>query len=106
MKIKKNYWYSLLTANLVLVFVYLYLVNQMVLNIAEKENLERGSSALLATVARLESERTELSRRLTIDFAYSLGFEDAAGRTLFARRNDNSGLFSYVENKLMLENGF
>lgn len=103
---KKFYWYSLLMTNLVLVFAYLYLVNQVVLNIAEKENLERESSSLVATVAKLESRRTELSRQFTIDFAYSLGFEDAAGRTLFARRDNNPSLFSYVENNLTLENGF
>ncbi len=88
----------LIVTNLLLGLTYLFLVNQVVLNLSARENLEREAKRLETGVAELEANYAASAARLTIDYAHELGFVDAGPHTIYATRLGQPILVSYGHN--------
>ena len=92
-KFRRRLLFSFLAVNLLLATGYLYLVNNLVLTAAAYEHHQNESERLAAELALLESQFTKKAATITMDYAYSLGFEDATSRSLFAYRTPASSPF-------------
>ena len=77
-KFKKVTIWLLLLVNLVLGGGYTYAVNRTVFNVVATNKAEKALVAGYASVADLESEYISLSNKLTLDFAYARGYQDAS----------------------------
>lgn len=55
--------------------IYGYFVNATIVNIVERKVTEERAGELIAEIGNLESEYGSLRRRITYNYAYSLGFK-------------------------------
>ncbi|MEK7505268.1 MAG: hypothetical protein AAB589_03230 [Patescibacteria group bacterium] len=94
----KKLKFILITTNILASLGYLFLLNQVVLNLANRDKFDHQSSNLATEVAELETKYADLAGKLTLDHAYQLGFVDTAGQTLFATRLGRPILVSYGQN--------
>ncbi|MEK7552493.1 MAG: hypothetical protein AAB505_00060 [Patescibacteria group bacterium] len=62
---------------------YIYFVNSIVFNLADREKLGRARSSVTLEIGRLEMDYLSLARDLTIERAYAMGFEEAGPNTSF-----------------------
>ena len=65
--------------------LYVYLVNQTILNIVMRENVESEMVDLESKISELEFEYITLKNDINIDYAYSIGFVDVE-KVKFASR--------------------
>lgn len=65
--------------------VYLYLINSVVFNLVGRQRALDKLNERQIRVVGLETEYLALSNKVTLELARALGFQDAAGRVIFAR---------------------
>jgi len=72
---------------------YAYMVNQAVLNVVARENLEIKISELSSEVSKMEAKYIEMANQIDLNLAYQLGFEEAPAKKYVSRKS-NEGSFS------------
>lgn len=82
-KIKKSAILSLLLVNVVLIGGYIYGVNRTVFNVVASTKAEKALAQSAATSSDLESRYISLKNKITLDFAYAQGFQDASNQQVF-----------------------
>jgi hypothetical protein len=85
-RLSATLFWSLLSVLIVFVGAYGYIVNQTVWNAFNKDKAEEQIVALNSKLGDLEFQYMSLSNDISIEKAYELGFQNAAGKTLFASR--------------------
>jgi len=73
----------LILVNLVLAGGYTYSVNRTVFNVVATDKAEKALANNSASVADLESRYISLSNKLTLDFAYAQGYQDASDHQIY-----------------------
>lgn len=73
---EKKAFYILVGVIALFLVAYVYLVNQTVWNIVSRKNITKEISNVAGEVASLESSYMALSGSITLDHAYTLGFQD------------------------------
>lgn len=63
---------------------YIYFVNNFIFNVANRQALLRERERLELTISTFESQYLTITRTITIERAYALGFEEADVNTAFA----------------------
>lgn len=81
---------TMVAAVILLVGLYIYCVLVIVCDAAEREKDLSQTDELLSTVSTLETEYVNLSGKVTLDLAYSLGFMETGNRSGFALARPNS----------------
>lgn len=69
--------------------LYMFFVNQAVLNVVAREEIENDLASLNAKVSELEFEYISLKNSITIKYAYDRGFKDVTD-IAFAERSSGS----------------
>ena len=72
--------------------LYVYFVNQTILNIVARENLEGDIVALNSEISEMEFEYISQKNAITLVYAYSLGFKDANNVKFASRKLAGQGL--------------
>ncbi len=72
--------------------MYLYLVNSAVMNVVKKEKLSQEIGAMQARLSSLESSYVVLRNSISLDFAYTQGFEDVLDAQFIERKPLGKGL--------------
>jgi len=88
---KKIFW-SLGVFLLFFLIFYVYLINQTILNIVARENIESDIVVLNSEISEMEFEYISQKNAVTLGYAYSLGFEDADNIKFASRRLAGQGL--------------
>jgi len=69
---------------LLMIFSYIYLINNLIFTVADRETLLGQRDQLILTMGALEGQSFALAKTITVDRAYNLGFEEArANNTAF-----------------------
>ncbi len=71
---------------------YVYFVNQTILNIVARENLEADIVVMNSEISELEFEYIAQKNKITLNYAYSLGYEDADNVKFASRKLAGQGL--------------
>ena len=82
-KFQKPAVWLLLMLNVLLAGGYIYVVNRTVFNVVATSNAQKTLAQSSATVADLESLQVSLKNKITLDFAYAQGFQDASNQQIF-----------------------
>jgi cytochrome bd-type quinol oxidase subunit 2 len=89
-KLNTKALFFMLASVLVLVFVlYVYLVNKTVLNVVAREQTTRQIATLSTSIGELEFKYISAKNAVTLDLAYSHGFENSQP-TLFVSRGQTT----------------
>ncbi len=67
-------------------FSYVFLVNKTVSNVVARSKTESSISELSSSMGDLEFKYMALKKSVTLDLAYSKGFEDAMPSTFLAQK--------------------
>jgi hypothetical protein len=94
-KFQKPAVWMLVVINVVLASAYVYSVNRTVFNVVAANKAEKALAQSSATVADLESRQVSLKNKITLDFAYSQGFQDASNRQIFIAKKPAANLLSF-----------
>ncbi len=90
LKITKNQKTVFFVAFFSLLFVlasYLFFVSQIAFNVSERSVIENELSVLGAEISGLEYEYINMRNSVDLEFAYSLGFENASELQYITRRS-------------------
>lgn len=79
---------------LTLAILYGYLVNQTVVNIVARTDTEATIEDVRSAISDLEAEYLATKNAITLEYAYSLGFQDL-GDPKYVSRVDSDTLLSY-----------
>jgi len=71
---------------------YVYFINQTILNIVARENLEGDIVALNSEISEMEFEYIAQKNKITLSYAYSVGFKDANNVKFASRKLVGQGL--------------
>ena len=82
-KFQKPAVWVLLVLNIALAGGYVYAVNRTVFNVVASTKAEKALAESSATSADLESRYVSLNNKITLDFAYAQGFQDASNQQIF-----------------------
>ena len=85
----------LIFLNMVLVSGYIYAVNRTVFNVVASTKAGKTIAQSSAVVADLESRQVSLKNTITLDFAYSQGFQDASNQQIFIVKKPVSNTLSF-----------
>lgn len=86
-----SFWF-LCAGIVVLAIGYVYFVNAIVWNVAERQQSERRLSEMTAKIAVLESEYMALTSSISVAEAYNLGFKNTpAADTSFIKKSATLG---------------
>lgn len=85
----------LVFVNLILVGGYMYAVNRTVFNVVAATKAEKSLAQSSASVADLESSYISLRNKITLDFAYTQGFQDASGQQIFITKKPIAKTLSF-----------
>ncbi|MEK7585414.1 MAG: hypothetical protein AAB455_02800 [Patescibacteria group bacterium] len=80
---QKVFWLALLGLALLL-GSYVFLINDVIFNAAERQSLLHDREDLRLAIGQLESRHSDLAKTVTIELAYNLGFEEAGLNASFA----------------------
>lgn len=94
-KFQKSAVWMLLLLNVVLIGGYVYAVNRTVFNVVASTKAENTIAQSSATVSDLESRYVALKNKITLDFAYSQGFQDASKQQIFIAKKLVSNTLSF-----------
>lgn len=72
-------------------FMYIYFINITIFHTAERSNIEESITDIKSQISQLELELIDGTRELTINYAYTLGFNDIDEPT-FVKRDHNTRL--------------
>jgi cell division protein FtsI/penicillin-binding protein 2 len=82
-KFQKPAVWALLFLNITLASGYVYAVNRTVFNVVATTKAEKTLTQSSAMMTDLESEQVSLKNKITLDFAYAQGFQDASNQQIF-----------------------
>lgn len=94
-KFQKVAIWMLLVLNVVLAGGYVYAVNHTVFNVLASTKVEKALAVNSAAVSDLESRYVSLKNKITLDFAYSQGFQDASKQQIFIVKKTTAGTLSF-----------
>ena len=70
---RKAFWYLVLIA-IILSGSYIYFVNGAIINVVERQKIEKEITSISSRINDLESSYISLNSKINLDFAHSLGF--------------------------------
>jgi len=82
---RKIFWFLSVFVITSIIF-YGFLVNQTVINIVERENIQDEITMLNSEISGLEFDYIALKNEINLKYAYSVGFEDAKNVEFASRR--------------------
>lgn len=88
---RKTFWVLFITL-IILSGSYGYLVNKTILNIVDRESIEENIITLNSKISESEFEYIALKNQVNIDYAYSLGFDDAKNMKFASRKLPSQSL--------------
>ncbi len=91
-QLERNFFWGLLITLIFSVILYSFFVNQIVLNIVERENLENDIVALSSKISGFEFNYIALKNDIDIDYAHSIGFVDVKNVKFASRRLPTTAL--------------
>jgi len=94
-KYKKPAVWTLLVLNLALAGSYTYAINRTVFNVVATTKAEKALAQSSATEADLESSYVSLKNKITLDFAYAQGFQDASKQQIFIAKKSVTKTLSF-----------
>ena len=94
-KFQKLTVWTLLVLNVVLAGGYIYAVNRTVFNVVAATKAEKNLTQSVAVVTDLESNYISLKNKITLDFAYSQGFQDASNQQIFIVKKPMGHVLSF-----------
>lgn len=74
---RKAFWYLVLIAVFFSGF-YIYFVNGAIMNVVERQKIEKEIASINSRVSDLESSYLALNDKITVDYAMSIGFVKVA----------------------------
>jgi len=84
-KISKYAVWVLALALIGLAITYAFLVNQTVLNVVEREKIEKGITLLSSEVSRLEATYISRAQKIDLNLAYQMGFSEPKEKKFVSR---------------------
>ena len=94
-KFKKVAIWFLLLANIALAGSYTYGVNRTVFNVVATDKAEKALATNNASLADMESHYISISNKITLDFAYAQGYEDASVHQIYVPSKSVSANLSF-----------
>jgi hypothetical protein len=94
-KFQKSAVWMLVVLNVVLAGGYVYAVNRTVFNVVATTKAEKALAQSSASVADLESRQVSLKNKITLDFAYAQGFQDASNQQIFIVKKPVADILSF-----------
>lgn len=94
-KFQKPTIWMLLILNITLAGGYIYAVNRTVFNVVATTSAQKTLAQSSATVADLESRQVSLETKITLNFAYSQGFQDASNQQIFITKKPIADTLSF-----------
>lgn len=88
----KALFFIVLATLLFTFFSYIYLVNKTIMNVVAREKIENNISSLSTTIGTLEFKYITLKNAVTLDLAYTKGFEEATPTKFIARQSSGTSL--------------
>jgi hypothetical protein len=88
---KKIFWFLSMSIVAAVVF-YGFLVNQTVINIVERENIQDQTTMLNSEISGLEFNYIALKNEINLEYAYSVGFENTKNIEFASRRLSEKAL--------------
>ena len=88
---KKLFWFLTVSLFFSIIF-YTYLVNQTVLNIVERENIQDEITTLNSKISELEFRYIALKNNINLEYAHSLGFVNVKNVKFASRKLSGNGL--------------
>ncbi len=86
-------FYILGAGIVILAIAYIYFVNNIVWNVASRQNAEKKLAAMTTSIATLESSYMKQTSSININQAYALGFQKTSvGQTTFVHRAATLGV--------------
>lgn len=85
--LRKKVTLSLFGAVILFALLYGYFVNQTILNVVARENVETELIELSSEVSSLEVEYIKLKNKIDLKFAYSLGYRDVSSVKFVSRKS-------------------
>ncbi len=89
---QKNVFYTLAFSIILIFIIYSYLVGSIIFSFVENEKVEIKTRDLRSQVGVLEVEYLDLSRKITLEFARQLGFEEATNQVFISRKGRDKTL--------------
>lgn len=94
-KFQKPAIWTLLILNVILAGGYTYAVNRTVFNVVATTKAEKALAQSSAAEADLESSYAVLDNKITLDFAYDQGFQDASNQQIFISKKPVNSVLSF-----------
>ena len=94
-KFQKPAVWTLLVLNVILAGGYTYAVNQTVFNVVASKKAGTALAQTSVKVSDLESRYISLKNKITLDFAYEQGFQDASGHQVFIVKKPVNNTLSF-----------
>lgn len=79
---QKSFWF-LASLSAVILISYIYLVNNIIFNLATRTDVISEREQLTLTLSQLEASYLMMADNVTIERAYALGFEEAGANASF-----------------------
>lgn len=88
---RKAFWFSVL---FVAAFsgLYMYFVNGAIVNVVERQKIEKEIVALNSRISELESSYFGLNNQISFNYALSMGFVKMAGEKYVSRKTFSANL--------------
>ena len=84
--IERKIFWGLFALLVIFAVSYGYFVNQTILNIVARENIEEKTMTLNSEISEMEFDYIALKNDVNIDYAYSIGFVDVENVKFASRR--------------------
>jgi cell division protein FtsL len=85
--LEKKLFFAVLGLTLVLSAVYGIYVRQAIVNVVERESIEKSISLKNSELADLETRYISLKNNIDLDIAYEKGFKDPSHTTFITKRS-------------------
>lgn len=83
---EKTIFWSLLAVLFLCLGFYMYFINVTVHNVVLRQDLEAEASQLTLAIGNQEFEYITKRNNVTLQLAYSLGFEDSSAKTFITKK--------------------
>lgn len=88
---RKFFWYLVLFA-VVFSGFYVYFVNSAIINVVERQKIEKEIASINSRISDLESSYIVLNRKINLDYALSAGFVKLAKEKYIYRKSLGANL--------------
>jgi cell shape-determining protein MreC len=85
--LRKKLILSLFGGAILFAFLYGYFINQTILNVVARKNIEADLIELGSEVSSLEVEYIKLKNKIDLEFAHSLGYKDVSDIKFVSRKS-------------------